>query len=47
LFLSTLSRFPSRDEIATSVKHIEKYRDQGVEDLQWALINKLEFVVNY
>jgi len=47
LFLSTLSRFPSSDEIAQSVKHIEKYRDQGVEDLQWALINKLEFVVNY
>jgi uncharacterized protein YukE len=47
LFLSTLSRFPSSDEIAKSVKHIEKYRDQGVEDLQWALINKLEFVVNY
>lgn len=47
LFLSTLSRFPTKEEAASSVKHIEKYRDKGAEDLQWALINKLEFVVNY
>jgi hypothetical protein len=47
LFLATLSRFPTEQESATSVRHIEHYRGQGVEDLQWALINKLEFIVNY
>ena len=47
LFLATLSRYPAKDELATAVKHLEDYRDKGAEDLQWALINKLEFQVNY
>jgi hypothetical protein len=47
MYLSTLSRFPTEEEMAKSMSHIEKYRDKGVEDLQWALINKLEFIVNY
>jgi hypothetical protein len=47
LFLATLSRYPTKDELATAVKHLEDYRDKGAEDLQWALINKLEFQVNY
>ena len=47
LFLTTLSRFPTTNELAESVAHLEAYRDQGVEDLQWALINQLEFIVNY
>jgi len=47
MYLATLSRLPTAQEMAKSVGHIEKYRDKGVEDLQWALINKLEFIVNY
>ena len=47
LFLSTLSRFPTSEEMLASIKHVEKYRDKGIEDLQWALINNLEFIVNY
>ncbi len=47
LFLATLSRYPTERELVTAVKHLEDYRDKGVEDLQWALINKLEFQVNY
>jgi cytochrome c553 len=47
LYLRTLSRRPSEGELVTAAKHIEKYRNKGVEDLQWALINKLEFIVNY
>jgi len=47
LFLATLSRFPTAREMAESVSHVEKYRNQGVEDLQWALMNNLEFIVNY
>ena len=35
------------EETAEAVKYIEENRNQGVEDLQWALLNKLEFIVNY
>ena len=47
LFLATLSRYPTGQEMATGVSHIAAHRDKGVEDLQWALLNKLEFIVNY
>jgi mono/diheme cytochrome c family protein len=47
LFLWTLSRFPTPQEMAESISHLEKYHDEGVEDLQWALMNNLEFIVNY
>ena len=47
LFLATLSRYPTKKELATTVEHIEKHRSKGLEDLQWALLNKLEFLVNY
>ncbi len=47
LYLSTLSRLPTPSEIEHALKHIERFRDKGVEDLQWALINKLEFIVNH
>ena len=47
LYLATLSRRPTLTETTESVRHIEINRDKGVEDVQWALINKLEFVVNY
>ena len=40
-------RYPTEKERKDSVKHVESYRDKGVEDLQWALLNKLEFIVNY
>jgi len=47
LFLSTLSRFPTRDEVQLGVKALERYRDKGAEDLQWALLNKLDFMFSY
>jgi cytochrome c553 len=47
LYLSALSRYPTAAEEAESVKHIETYRDKGLENLQWALLNKIEFLVNY
>ncbi len=47
LFLTTLSRLPDAQELAGAVKHLEKHRDKGLENLQWALFNKLEFIVNY
>ena len=47
VFLATLVRLPTAEELATSTLHIEKYRDKGIENLQWALFNKIEFMVNY
>ena len=47
IFLATLVRFPSDKEQADAVAHIRAHGIQGVEDLQWALINKAEFLVNY
>jgi hypothetical protein len=47
LFLSTLCRMPDEDEKKTSAAFLEQYRDKGLEDLQWSLINKLEFLFNY
>ena len=46
LFLSTLSRFPDEEERQVALEHLERRRDVGVENLQWALLNKLEFIVN-
>jgi mono/diheme cytochrome c family protein len=47
LYLATLSRYPTDGELQKAVAHVERYRDKGVEDLQWALINSLEFMVNH
>ena len=47
IFLATLVRFPDADEMAKAVAHIKMHGTPGVEDLQWALINKPEFLVNY
>ena len=47
LFLATLSRFPTDEEIKLSSEMLERYRDRGAEDLQWALLNKLDFLFQY
>ena len=47
LFLSTLSRFPTDKERAICVGQLERRRDRGVEEIQWALLNKREFLFNY
>jgi hypothetical protein len=47
LFLAALSRFPSAEEKDLAVQQIREYRTQGVEDLMWVLLNKLDFVFNY
>ena len=47
LFLATLARFPTTEELNEGIRHLEMYRNRGAEDLQWALVNKLEFIVNY
>jgi len=47
LYLATLSRPPLPQEKRLGVSWIEKDRKQGVEDLHWSLLNKLDFVFNY
>jgi len=48
-YLRTLSRYPSDEELARSVKHIEESDDtlNGVRGLLWALVNTKEFIVNH
>jgi hypothetical protein len=47
LFVQSLSRFPKREEIFAARRRPGQNRVQWVEDLQWALINRLEFVLDY
>ena len=44
LFLATISRFPTAQERSMSVSLMERLRDQGAEDLLWALLNRADFV---
>jgi mono/diheme cytochrome c family protein len=47
LYLATLCRYPSEVEKTEAVAHILQHGEQGIEDIQWALVNKLEFIINY
>jgi len=51
MFLTTLSRPPSAAELATSLTKLGTLtataRQQAVEDLQWSLFNKVDFLFNY
>jgi hypothetical protein len=47
LFLASLSRPPSADELAVLAKARKGNRDQWISDVQWILLNKLDFIFNY
>jgi uncharacterized protein DUF1549/uncharacterized protein DUF1553 len=47
LYLATLSRPAREDEKKIAATWIEADRKQGTEDLQWSLLNKLDFIFNY
>lgn len=47
LFLATLSRHPKTDEVDVAKRVIAKNRTTGFEDIQWALLNTTEFLVNH
>lgn len=47
LYLATLSRWPRDEEKWLALSWLEADRRQGAEDLQWSLLNKLDFVFNY
>jgi len=48
LYLTTLNRFPTADEIAVAHAAIRRLGIlRGAESLQWALLNKVEFIHSY
>jgi hypothetical protein len=47
MFMGTLSRPPSGDEKEIAVTALHTDRVTGAENLQWALINSVEFFFNY
>jgi hypothetical protein len=48
LYLSTLNRFPLTEEIPVAAAVMRRLGNQrGAEALQWALLNKLEFIYSY
>jgi len=47
LFLASLSRRPTPQEVEVAKRVIEKDRKTGPENIQWALLNSTEFLVNH
>lgn len=47
LFLTSLSRFPTALEKKTYVELFQKDRKEATENLQWVLLNSIEFVLNH
>lgn len=47
MYLATLTRFPSDAELAAVLRYRSGPRAQWLSDLQWALLNKLDFAFNY
>lgn len=48
LFIRFLSRWPTEEEKSKSVELLREYGSKtGGEDLQWVLMNKLDFIFNY
>lgn len=47
LYLATLTRYPSDSEIQTVLTKKSGPRTDWLSDLQWALLNKLDFIFNY
>ena len=47
LFVATLSRVPSDAERALAVTAMDKNRVEGAQNVQWALLNLVEFLYNF
>jgi hypothetical protein len=47
MYLRSLSRPPSEREREIAKSWISENREIGIEDLQWSLLNKLDFLFNY
>jgi hypothetical protein len=47
LFLATLGRWASADELAAVQRRKTSNYEQWLSDIQWTLINKVDFIFNY
>jgi hypothetical protein len=47
MFLAALSRYPTSDEKAVIMQNRHGTRDQWLTDIQWVLLNKLDFLFNH
>jgi hypothetical protein len=47
LYLATLGHYPSDQELRVVNQHPKSNREQWLSDIQWALLNKLDFIFNY
>lgn len=47
MFLAALSRYPTSDEMQVIHQNRHGTRDQWLTDIQWALLNKLDFLFNH
>jgi hypothetical protein len=47
LFLATLGRWPTEEEYAALIKRKTTNYEQWLSDIQWALLNKVDFIFNY
>ena len=47
LFLAALTRRPTADEMEVGKRVLAKDRKTGLENIQWALLNSTEFLVNH
>ncbi len=47
LFVSALSREPSKEEKALAVQVMSKNRVEGAQNVEWALLNLVEFLYNF
>jgi len=47
MFLAALSRYPTSDEMQAINQYRHGTRDQWLTDIQWALLNKLDFLFNH
>jgi hypothetical protein len=47
LFLTALSRTPTKEEVEVAQRVLQSNRNQGASDILWALLNTPEFLLNY
>ena len=49
VWLRTVNRTPTAEEIARSVKHLNSTDSptEGISDLMWAMLNTKEFLLNH
>jgi hypothetical protein len=47
IFLASLARRPTPAEMEVALQALEKDRRIGAEDVQWAVLNSIEFVLNH